>query len=144
MKLVERHIIRSNHRFYPEIDRLCWLSKNLYNSANYLIRQSFIFEGIYLPYNDIQKAVQSGECDRGLNAKVCQQILINLDRSWRSFLEAKRAVQEQPEKFKGRLKLPKYKKKESGRNLLVYTVQAIGKRQLKQGIIHPSKTSTAL
>ncbi|WP_426583858.1 hypothetical protein [Dapis sp. BLCC M229] len=35
MKLVQRHIIQENHRFYPEIDRLCFLSKNLYNYANY-------------------------------------------------------------------------------------------------------------
>ncbi|NEP79456.1 MAG: transposase, partial [Okeania sp. SIO3B3] len=27
MRLVERHIIQNNHRFYPEIDRLCFLSK---------------------------------------------------------------------------------------------------------------------
>ncbi|NET46919.1 MAG: transposase, partial [Okeania sp. SIO2B3] len=25
MKLVERHIIQKNHRFYDEIDRLCFL-----------------------------------------------------------------------------------------------------------------------
>jgi IS605 OrfB family transposase len=144
MKLVERHIIRSNHRFYPEIDRLGWLSKNIYNYANYLIRQSFIFEEIYRPYNDIQKAVQVSECYQALPAKVSQQILMILDTNWRSFLSANRAFQSQPEKFKGRPKLPKYKQKESGRNLLVYPVQAISKRQLKQGIIHPSQTEIYL
>ncbi|MGK7944890.1 MAG: RNA-guided endonuclease TnpB family protein, partial [Microcystaceae cyanobacterium] len=47
MKLVERHIIKPSHRFYSEIDRLCFASKNLYNYANYLIRQAFIFENNY-------------------------------------------------------------------------------------------------
>lgn len=144
MKLVERHIIRNNHRFYQEIDRLCWLSKNLYNYANYLIRQSFIFEGIYRPYNELQKSLQGSECYQAIPAKVSQQILMVLDRNWRSFFEANGAYQEQPDKFKGRPKLPKYKKKETGRNLLVYTVQAISKRQLKQGIINPSKTEIYL
>ncbi len=67
-----------------------------------------------------------------------------LDRSWRGFLAANLTVQEEPEKFKGRPKLSKYKKKETGRNLLVYTVQTISKRQLKQGIIHLSQTDIYL
>jgi IS605 OrfB family transposase len=144
MKLVERHIIRNNHRSYQEIDRLCWLSKNLYNRANYLIRQSFILEGNYRNYNDIQKGLQGEECYQAIPAKVSQQILMVLERNWTSFQEANKTYQEQPEKFKGRPKLPKYKNKETGRNLLVYTVQAISKRQLKQGIIHPSKTEIYL
>jgi IS605 OrfB family transposase len=144
MKLVERHIIRNNHRFYQEIDRLCCLSKNLYNRANYLIRQSWIFERNYRNYNDIQKALQGDECYQAIPAKVSQQILMVLERNWTSFKEANKTYQEQPEKFNGRPKLPKYKNKETGRNLLVYTVQAISKRQLKKGIIHPSKTEMYL
>ncbi len=130
MRLVERHIIRSNHRFYQEIDRLCWLSKNLYNYANYLIRQSFIFERKYRNYNDIQKALQRSESYQAIPAKVSQQILMVLERNWKSFPAANLAAQEQPEKFKGRPKLPKYKNIETGRNLVIYTVQAISKRQL--------------
>ncbi len=33
-----------------------------------------------------------------------------------------------------------YKNKITGRNIVVYTTQAISKRQLKQGIINPSQT----
>lgn len=40
MRLVERHIIKIGHQFYEEIDDLAWRSKNLYNYANYLVRQS--------------------------------------------------------------------------------------------------------
>jgi len=42
MLVAERHIIKKGHRFWAEIDNLSWQSKNLYNSANYLIRQNFI------------------------------------------------------------------------------------------------------
>ncbi len=144
MRLVERHIIQARHRFFCEIDRLCWLSKNLYNYANYLIRQSFIFDQNYRSYNDIQKAVQGSEPYQALPAKVSQQILMILDRNWKSFLAANQAYKEHPDRFLGRPKLPKYKKKETGRNLLIYTIQAISKWQLKQSIIHPSKTEIYL
>jgi putative transposase len=144
MRLVERHIIQPRHRFFCEIDRLCWLSKNLYNYANYKVRQSFIFEKKYRPYLDIQKAVQGTEPYQALPAKVSQQILMVLDRNWKSFLAANLAYKEHPERFLGRPKLPKYKKKESGRNLLIYTNQALSQPQLKQGIIHPSQTEIYL
>jgi len=39
---VEKHIIKSNHKLYDYLDKYCFLSKNLYNYANYQIRQIFI------------------------------------------------------------------------------------------------------
>ena len=39
---VERHIITEKHSLYNKLDELCFLSKNLYNYANYQIRQTFI------------------------------------------------------------------------------------------------------
>jgi IS605 OrfB family transposase len=63
-----------------------------------------------------------------------------LDRNWKSFFEALAAYNENPSKFLGRPKLPKYKHKTEGRNILVYTIQAIGrgKKGLQRGIIKPS------
>lgn len=144
MRLAERHIIQQNHRFYQEIDRLCFSSKNLYNYANYLIRQSFLCEGTYHGYNHIQKTLQGSTPYQALPAKVSQQILMVLDRNWRSFFAANQAYKDTPYLFLGRPKLPKYKNKETGRNLLVYTVQAISKRYLKKGIIHTSQTGIYL
>ncbi len=140
MRLVERHIIKKNHRFYAEIDRLCFLSKNLYNYANYLCRQSFIFENTYRNYYDIQKTLQSELDYQAMPAKVSQQTLMILHRNWISFKESNLAYKETPSKFKARPRLPGYKHKIKGRNVVVYTAQAISKKQLKQGIINPSKT----
>lgn len=39
---VEKHIINEKHQLYSQFDNLCFLSKNLYNYANYHIRQTFI------------------------------------------------------------------------------------------------------
>ncbi len=71
-----------------------------------------------------------------------------LDKNWTAFFEACQAYNEEPEKFTGRPKLPKYKHKTEGRNILVYTLQALnggqacsggrGKGALQQGIIKPS------
>ncbi|NEO58433.1 MAG: IS200/IS605 family element transposase accessory protein TnpB, partial [Okeania sp. SIO3B5] len=144
MKLVERHIIQKNHRFYSEIDRLCFLSKNLYNYSNYLVRQSFIFEKTNLSYYDLQKTLSTQSDYQAMPAKVSQQILMILDRNWKSFLAANEVYKQNPSKFNARPRLPRYKNKITGRNIVVYTTQAISKRQLKQGIINPSKTGIYL
>ena len=133
MKLAERHIIKNTHKHYQEIDRLCFLSKNLYNIANYLIRQSFFETGKILNYNQTQKLLQSEFDYKNLPAKVSQQILIILDKNWKAFFQAQKAYQENPSRFLGKPKLPKYKHKENGRNLLVYTIQALSKPFLSKG-----------
>lgn len=141
MKLVEKHIISENHHFYKEIDNLCFLSKNLYNLSNYYVRQSFINDGKYLNYNIIQRELQSSEDYKALPAKVSQQVLIQLDNNWKSFLASLKDFGESPEKYSGRPRLPRYKDKQKGRFLLVYTIQAISKRELKKGIIKLSGTN---
>ncbi|NER04901.1 MAG: transposase, partial [Okeania sp. SIO3C4] len=144
MRLVERHIIQKNNRFYPEIDRLCFLSKNLYNYANYLVRQSWIFEKTNNSYYDLQKTLSTQADYQAMPAKVSQQILMILDRNWKSFLAANEVYKQNPSKFNARPRLPRYKNKITGRNIVVYTTQAISKKQLKQGIINPSKTGIYL
>lgn len=39
---VERHIINKKHKIFHQVDNFSYISKNLYNYANYLIRQTFI------------------------------------------------------------------------------------------------------
>lgn len=42
MQLVERHVINRNDTRFPLIDAAAFAAKNLYNAANYIVRQSFI------------------------------------------------------------------------------------------------------
>ena len=144
MQLVERHKINSNHQFWQQIDDLCFLSKNLYNYCNYQIRQSFIFEGIYLGYNQLYHLVKTCSDYKAMPAKVSQQVLRLLDKNWKSFFAAQRTYNVNPEKFLARPKLPKYKDKIKGRNLLVYTIQAISKTGLKDGFVKLSGTNICL
>jgi putative transposase len=141
MRLVEKHIISENHIFYKEIDNLCFLSKNLYNLSNYHFRQSFINDCKYLNYKIIQKELQSSADYKALPAKVSQQVLIQLDNNWKSFRASIKDFNENPEKYSGRPRLPRYKDKQKGRFLLVYTIQAISKKELKKGIIKLSGTN---
>src|SRR6266700_201590 len=138
MQLVEQHVIDRNDPRYRVIDEAAFKSKNLYNAALYEIRQSFIHEKKHLNYHEMQRRMQPHEAYKALPAKVSQQILMVLDRNWKSFFEALAAYNEDPSNFCGRPKLPKYKHKTEGRNILVYTIQAISKKVLKRGLVHPS------
>ena len=82
MQLVEQHVIDRNDPRYRVIDKAAFKSKNLYNAALYEIRQSFIHEGKYLNYSEMDKRMQSHEAYKALPAKVSQQILLVLDRNW--------------------------------------------------------------
>ncbi len=144
MQLVERHIINKTHAFYKECDRLCLLSKNLFNYANYLIRQSFIFEGKYLNYNAIQKLCQGHQDYTALPAKVSQQTLMRLHECWLSFFEACKQYGKQSERLLGRTKLPQYKHKTEGRFVVTYTSQAVSQQWMKKGVVHLSGTNIFL
>lgn len=144
MQLAERHIIKREHEYFAQIDALCFASKNLYNQANYRVRQEYIKQHKYLNYNVIQKQLQGEECYKALPAKVSQQVLMLLDKNWKSFFAANTAYHENPAKFHGRPKLPKYKDTADGRNLVIYTIQALSKPALKRGLIQPSKTRISI
>lgn len=143
MQLVERHLIRADDPRFVVIDRAAFASKNLYNQANYQIRQPFIHEGNYLPFAEIFHRLKHHDAYRALPRKVSNSILIQLHKNWLSFFEASKAYQKayqnDPSAFTGRPKLPKYKDKEKGRNILIYDKQALGKRAFsKTGKLVPS------
>src|SRR5712692_10094780 len=138
MQLVEQHVIKRSDPRYAIIDAAAFASKNLYNAALYEMRQAYIFQGKYLNYHTMDRLMKQHEAYKALPAKVSQQVLIQLDKAWTSFFEAREEYEQTPSKFTGRPRLPNYKHKTEGRNLLVYTDQAISQRGLKQGCIHPS------
>ena len=140
VQLVEQHCISKSDPRYAVIDAAAFKSKNLYNAALYEMRQVFLHQGIYLSYEEMDKRLQPHEAYRALPAKVSQHVLKQLADAWKAFREAKASYEEDPSKFTGRPKLPKYKHKTEGRNILIYTMQAVsrGKRTLQCGIIKPS------
>ena len=138
MQLVEQHVINRHDPRYSVIDEAAFKSKNLYNAALYEVRQAFIHEGKYLNYNEMDRRMQSHEAYKALPSKVSQQVLVLLDKNWTAFFEARAAYKEDPSTFTGRPRLPKYKHKTEGRNILVYTVQALSQPAMRDGLIRPS------
>jgi len=141
VQLTERHIIERSDSRYEAIDRAAFASRNLYNACLYIVRQVFIGEGNYLNYNTMDQVMQKHEAYRGLPTKVAQEVVKQVHEAWVSFFEACKEYRAHPEKFIGRPRLPKYKDKTSGRNLLQYNMQAVsrGKRTLDRGIVKPSQ-----
>ena len=72
MHLVEQHLIRSSDPCFAAIDAAAFASKNLYNQANYQIRQAFIHEGQYLPYAEIFHRIKHLDCYKALPAMASQ------------------------------------------------------------------------
>jgi len=145
MQLVERHVIKPNHRFYREADRLSWLCKNLYNSANYIYRQNF-FATQQTNALAVYHALKTSPDYKALPAKVAQSTLGLVLKAWTSYYLVVRNYQEDPTKFKAAPKIPHYKgsrdrKREDGRYVVVFNCQAVSKRALKKGYARPSGTN---
>src|SRR5262245_7552029 len=111
MKLVEQHIIKRTDPRFQRLDETAFASKNLWNAANYLVRQSFIFEEKYLNNVAVFHQIKSHEAYQALPRKVSNQVLLQLHQAWVSFFEAMDVWCEHPEQFMGRPKPPGYKHK---------------------------------
>jgi putative transposase len=109
---VEQHKISKSHPAWKLIDDYCFRSKNLYNYANYIIRQEFINNGKWIHYNELFDLCKNGDDYKNLGSNLGQQTLRLLDKNWKSFFAAIKDWKKNPSKYLGRPKLPKYKAKD--------------------------------
>jgi len=123
MYLVEQHIISVNDKRYKDLDRICFLSKNLYNAALYTIKQEFLNTGKWMRYSTLDRKLKSDDnMDyRAISAASSQQILMLLDKNLKSYFSAIKCWERDNNKFTGCPKFPKYKNKGNGRNIFLYT-----------------------
>ena len=139
MVLVEKHIIKSKHKYYDEIDNLCWLSKNLYNSTLYNVRQYYFENKKLLKYQIINKMYvdTNNEDYRALPAKIAKYTQMLVEHNFKSFFGLLKL------KGKGKydkpVKIPKYLDKKKGRQVVHYEKGAISFKE--QGYIKLSKTN---
>lgn len=115
---------------------LCFLSKNLYNSALYTVRQFYFENKKYINWININNQfIKDKQIDYyALPCKVSQQTLKMVDQNMKSFFNALKAKNSKP-------RLPKYLDKTNGRFVVTYTNQAISKTEFKKGYIVLSKTN---
>lgn len=131
MQLVEQHIIKQDNQYFKEIDNLCFLSKNLYNSCLYLIRQEFIHNKNNVLY-ELHHRMKNTEQYWALPAKVSSNVIIAVQHNFKSFFAALKVYNINPSKFTSKPKLPYYLDKENGRFFVSYTNQAISKKVFKK------------
>lgn len=133
---VEKHIIKSSDEYFSALIDFCHKSKNLYNHANYIVRQTFTTDKKWIRYAELDKLLKADEeypdYQNMPTAQSAQQILRLLDKNWKSFFVSIKDWLTHKEKYSGRPKLPKYLKK-NGNFLLIMTNQNC---KLKDGKIH--------
>ena len=120
---VEQHIIKKNNPQWKLIDELCFKSKNLYNYANYIIRQEFINNKKWIRYNELFQLCKESEPYKEIGSNVGQQTLKLLDQNWRSFFAGIKEWNKNKDKFLGKPKLPNYKEKEGRYNLIIDNIK---------------------
>ena len=136
MRLVEQHIIKSNDPVYKELDRLCFLSKNLYNQALYRVRQQFFADKTFKNFLEINREMhEENQVDyRALPANASQETLKLVNHDYSSFFQSlKKGI-------KG-VRIPGYLDKIKGRQIVVYNHMTLQSHLLNQGIIKLPKTN---
>jgi putative transposase len=146
MIVVERHYIDRQHQFFKQFDDLSFLSKNLYNHANYWMRQHFFKSGSSvssaLSLKQLYAILKPTADYKSLPAKISNQVLKQVIHDWSAWQNSIRAYHQDSHLFLSRPNIPKYKHKTCGRNLLIYDNQSLGQRGKKKnnGQLHLSQT----
>ena len=92
MRRVEQQVIEQSHPQFLAIDALAFASKNLWNQANYQVRQSFIRQHTYLNNSATFHLLKATEAYQALPAKVANQVLLQLHHAWTAFLQPWRST----------------------------------------------------
>lgn len=139
-KQVEKHIIKKSHPYYNMLCEYTHLAKNLYNHANYLVRNEFTETGKWLRYSKLDKLLRE-DLDypdyRNMPAsQSAQQVLRLLETNWKSFFTSIKDWSKNKNKYLGQPKLPKYKPKD-GKMVLPLTNQQV---KVKEDLLHFPKS----
>lgn len=129
LKLCEKQIVKRSDPRFEFLDSLCVKSRNLYNRALYLSRQS-LFQGNFCYPTSFEKQIRDDleylDYRNMLVMASAQQVLWQADVVWRSYFAAHKDWKKHPDKYTGEPRIPKYIKKD-GR--YVYTLTAGPNRQ---------------
>jgi len=107
---------------------LCYIAKNLKNQAIYNIRQYYFNKKKYLSYNENYRILKDSENYKKLNSNMAQQILKEVDESFKSFFTLLKLAKKGQYDNK-KIKLPKYLDKDG------FTTLVIGFVRLKDNML---------
>ena len=112
---------------YKSIKHLCHIAKNLTNQAIYNVRQYYFNEGEYLNYEKNYALLKSTENYKMLNSNMAQQILKEVDGSFKSFFGLLKLAKKGKYAFKD-CKLPNYLPKDGYTTLVIGFVRLNGNK----------------
>ena len=102
---------------YLSLRELSHTAKNLYNQAVYNIRQYYFQENKYLNYQKNNSLLKSSENYKTLNSNISQQILKEVDGSFKSFFNLLK--KKNKGMYNAKVKLPSYLPKNSFTTLVI-------------------------
>ena len=112
---------------FKNLKYLCHIAKNLKNQAIYNVRQHYFNNKKYLSYNENYKMLKNSENYKKLNSNMAQQILKEVDESFKSFFALLKLAKNG--QYNGKIKLPNYLDKDG------FTTLVIGFVRLKDDML---------
>ena len=124
LKQQVKHLSKKEFR---NLKYLSHIAKNLTNEAIYNIRQYYFNKKKYLSYNENYKMLKNSENYKKLNSNMAQQILKEVDGSFKSFFGLLKLAKNG--QYNGKIKLPNYLAKDG------FTTLVIGFVRLKDDML---------
>ena len=124
LKQQVKHLSKKEFR---NLKYLCHIAKNLKNQAIYNVRQHYFKNKKYLSYNENYKILKNSENYKKLNSNMAQQILKEVDESFKSFFTLLKLAKNG--QYNGKIKLPNYLAKDG------FTTLVIGFVRLKDDML---------
>ena len=124
---VKQQIKHLSKEDYKSIKELCHIAKNLTNEAIYNVRQYYFTEDKFLKYEKNYKLLKSSPNYKELNSNMAQQILKEVDGSFKSFFGLIKLAKQGKYSFKD-CKLPRYLPKDGYTTLVIGFVRLNGNK----------------
>ena len=124
---VKQQVKHLSKEDYKSIKKLCHIAKNLTNEAIYNIRQYYFTEGEFLKYEKNYTLLKSSDNYKMLNSNMAQQILKEVDSSFKSFFGLLKLAKKGKYAFKD-CKLPHYLPKDGYTTLVIGFVRLNGNK----------------
>ena len=124
---VKQQVKHLSKEDYKSIKQLCHIAKNLTNQAIYNVKQYYFAEGEYLNYEKNYALLKSSENYKMLNSNMAQQILKEVDGSFKSFFGLLKLAKKGKYAFKD-CKLPNYLPKDGYTTLVIGFVRLNGNK----------------
>ena len=124
---VKQQVKHLSKEDYKSLKELCHIAKNLTNEAIYNIKQYYFTEGKFLKYEKNYILLKSSLNYKALNSNMAQQILKEVDGSFKSFFGLLKLAKQGKYAFKD-CKLPHYLPKDGYTTLVIGFVRLNGNK----------------